>query len=154
MVTDGRLVFVSGGYPRNHTEAIVADGSGKIAWQNNTRVYVPSMLVHQGYLYAVTDAGMAVCWKCDTGEEQWKSRLGGTFDASLVLAGEHLFATNEAGKTFVFMADPSKFELVAENQLGEETYATPTICGSRIYLRTAFFSGEQRQEMLYCIGNK
>ncbi len=62
MVTDGRLVFVSGGYPRNHTEAILADGSAKIVWQNNTRVYVPSMLVHDGYLYAVTDAGAAVCW--------------------------------------------------------------------------------------------
>ncbi len=76
MVTDGRLVFVSGGYPRNHTEAIVADGSARVAWQNNTRVYVPSMLVHEGYLYAVTDAGAAVCWKSDSGAEKWKSPLG------------------------------------------------------------------------------
>jgi outer membrane protein assembly factor BamB len=152
MVSDGRLVFVSGGYPRNHTEAILADGSAKIEWQNNTRVYVPSMLVYQGYLYAVTDAGAAVCWKSDSGAEQWKARLGGTFDASLVLAGEHLFATNESGKTFVFKADPGKFELVAENQLGDEAFATPTICGSRIYLRVVKNSGGARQEVLYCLG--
>ena len=130
----------------------MADGTAKVAWQNNTRVYVPSMLVHQGYLYAVTDAGAAVCWKCDSGAEQWKARLGGTFDASLVLAGEHLFATNESGKTFVFKADPNKFELVAENQLGEEAFATPTICGSRIYHRVVGQSQGARQEMLYCLG--
>ena len=135
MVTDGQRVFVGGGYPRNHTEAIVADGSPQVAWQNKTRVYVPSMLVDKGYLFATTDAGAAVCWKSDTGKEQWKARLGGTFDASLVLVGDKLFGTNEAGKTFVFKADPAKFELVAENQLGEEAFATPTICGSRIYHR-------------------
>ncbi|MBM3847259.1 MAG: serine/threonine protein kinase, partial [Verrucomicrobia bacterium] len=34
MVTDGTRVFASGGYPRNHTVAIQADGSGTVAWQN------------------------------------------------------------------------------------------------------------------------
>jgi hypothetical protein len=62
-VTDGQLIYTSGGYPRNHVSAIRADGSGKVAWENNTRVYVPSMLVKDGHLYAVLDAGFAVCWK-------------------------------------------------------------------------------------------
>src|SRR5678816_4821193 len=58
MVTDGVRVFASGGYPRNHTVAIVADGSGKVAWENNTRVYVPSMIAKEGYLYAVLDLSL------------------------------------------------------------------------------------------------
>jgi hypothetical protein len=37
-VTDGERVFVSGGYPRNHVAAVAADGSGRIAWQNPTRL--------------------------------------------------------------------------------------------------------------------
>ncbi len=97
IVADGQLVFTSGGYPRNHVAAIRADGSGKVVWENGLRVYVPSMLVHAGHLYAVQDAGTAVCWKCDTGKEVWKGRLRGTFSASPVLVGDHLFATNEAG---------------------------------------------------------
>lgn len=68
-VTDGERVFTSGGYPKNHTIAVTADGSGKVAWQNNARVYVPSMIQKDGHLYAVMDAGLAVCWKSDTGEE-------------------------------------------------------------------------------------
>src|SRR4030095_3460547 len=81
-VTDGERVFVSGGYPKNHTVAAFGDGSGRSACQNLTRGYVPSMIVENGYLYAVLDAGMAICWKSDSGEERWKERLGGDFFAS------------------------------------------------------------------------
>lgn len=153
-VTDGQLIFTSGGYPKNHMAAVRADGSGKIVWENNVRVYVPSMLVRDGYLYTVTDAGVAMCWNCSTGEEVWKQRLGtgGTFSSSPVLVGEHFFVTNEAGTTFVFKANSRGCEVIAENQLGEEAFATPTICGSRIYLRVAAQQNGQRQETLYCLG--
>jgi len=153
LVTDGERVFASGGYPRKHVQAIAADGSGKTAWENTAQVYVPSMIVHRGCLFAVQDPGVAMCWKCDTGEELWTKRLGGTFTASLVLVGENLFATNEVGQTFIFKADPAKYQPVAENKLGDEAYATPAICGGRIYMRVVEKAGGQRQEMLYCLGN-
>lgn len=153
-VTDGKLIFTSGGYPKNHVSAVAADGSGKIVWEKGVRVYVPSMLVRDGHLYAVTDDGVAMCWKSDSGKEIWKNRLGGTFTASPVMVGDFMFATNEAGKTFVFKARPEGFELVAENQLGDEAYATPTICGSRIYMRVASHKDGQRQEALYCLGRR
>lgn len=153
-VTDGQLIFTSGGYPKNHTSAVRADGSGKIVWENSSRVYVPSMLVRDGHLYAVLDAGVAMCWKCDSGEKVWEKRIGGVFSSSPVLVGEHIYATNEAGQTFVFKATPAAFELVAENQLGEDVYSTPTICGSRIYTRVAHQIGGKRQETLYCLGQK
>jgi outer membrane protein assembly factor BamB len=152
IVSDGQRVFASGGYPRKHVQAIEADGSGKTAWENTSQVYVPSMIVRDGYLYAVQDAGIAVCWESATGKEIWKERLGGTFSASLVLVGDKLFAANEAGQTFIFRADPKKFELLATNQLGDEVMATPAICGGRIYHRVVDRSTGQRQEMLYCLG--
>ena len=151
-VTDGARIFTSGGYPKNHVAAVAADGSGKVAWENNTRVYVPSMLAHDGYLYGVLDSGMAVCWKADTGKEAWKSRLGGTFTASPVLVGNRIFATNEAGRTFIFKAAPEALELLGDNKLGDEVLATPTICGGRVFMRVAFKKEGKRQEMLYCLG--
>jgi len=153
-VTDGERIFTSGGYPTNHVSAIHADGTGKLAWENKTRVYVPSMLAHDGHLYAVLDAGFAVCWKSDTGKEIWRERITGTFSSSLVLVNDTLLATNEAGKTYLFKASPKGFESVGENQLGDEVMATPTICGDRIYHRVAFQNKGKRQEMLYCIGVK
>jgi outer membrane protein assembly factor BamB len=152
IVTDGERVFVSGGYPRRHVQAIVADGSGKTAWENTAQVYVPSMIAHQGYLYGMQDNGVAMCWKSDTGEEMWKSRVGGTHTASLVLVGDLLFATNESGQTFIYKASPKKFELVAENQLGDEAYATPTICGGHVYMRVVERNEARHEEWLYCLG--
>ena len=153
-VTDGGLIFTSGGYPKNHLAAVKADGSGEVVWENNSRVYVPSLLAKDGYLYAVLDAGVAMCWKADSGAEVWKGRLGGTFSASPVLVGNQIFATSERGRTFIFRATPDGFELLAENQLGDETFATPTICGNRVYLRVAAQENGRRQETLVCIGKK
>lgn len=154
MVTDGQTIFTSGGYPRNHVAGYRADQGGKLLWQNNTRVYVPSMVVHQGHLFAVTDAGLAVCWNCKTGEQTWKARLGGTFNASLVLVGNLLFATSQSGRTFIFQANPRSFQLVQRNQLGRDVFATPSICGDRIYMRVVSAEGKGRQECLYCIGKR
>ncbi len=150
-VTDGKRIFVSGGWPKNHIMAIEADGSGKIIWQNTARVYVPSMLMKDGHLYATMDAGFATCWDSATGKELWKERLGGAFFASPVLVGERIYATNLAGKTFVYSTDPKEFKLLATNQLGNEVYASPIVSGKRLYLRVAF-KGAKRQESLYCIG--
>jgi len=153
-VTDGIHVYSSGGYPKNHVSAIRADGSGKVVWRNKVRVYVPSMIVHQGHLYAIADAGVLYCWKSDTGEEKWKGRLGGTFSASLALADGKLYAANEAGDCFVAEASAKAFKLLAKNKLGDEIFASPVICGQRLFLRTAHRSGSERQEFLYCIGKK
>ena len=152
-VTDGVHVYSSGGYPRNHLAALKADGSGKIAWETKDRVYVPSLLLSKGHLFGVLDAGTAACWASDTGKELWKSRLGGTFSSSPVLAGDRIYATNEAGETSIFEASPEKFTKVGANKLGDEALATPAICGGRIYTRVAQKIDGRRQELLYCLGS-
>ena len=152
MVSDGTLVFSSGGYPRNHVQAVRASDQ-KTVWQKTTRVYVPSMVVYKGHLFAVTDAGVAYCWKSSTGETAWKSRLGGVFTSSLTLAGDNFFATNEKGTTFVFKASTERFNRVSRNQLGDACYASPAFAGNKIFTRVVGRSGGKRQEYLVCIGN-
>jgi hypothetical protein len=76
------------------------------------------------------------------------------FSASLTLVNDYLYAANEAGECFVFEANSKEFKLVAKNQLGDEIFATPVICGNRIYQRVAHRDGSKRQEILYCIGAK
>ncbi len=152
-ITNGTLVYTSGGYPKNHMSAIRADGSGEVVWENKERLYVPSLVILGDHLYGILDAGITVCWQADSGKELWKKRLGGTFSASPVLVGDQLFMTNEEGDFFVLRANPDAFELLAKNQLGQEVFATPTIVGSRIYHRVAHRDASGlRQEVLYCLG--
>ena len=151
-LTDGRVVITSGGYPDNHVSAVLADGSGKVFWRNNLRVYVPSMLLIGKHLFAVLDAGIATCLDLETGEEVWKKRLGGTFSSSPVLVGQNIYATNEEGTTFIWRASTQGYESVAENNLGTSVFASPAICGNRIYTRAVLPGGDKRQEYLFCIG--
>lgn len=143
------MVFATGGYPEKELLAIRADGQGNVgkshvAWRTGKGVtYVPSPLYHDGHLYVVADGGLTTCFEAATGKEVWQGRLTGNFSSSPVLVGNLLYASNEAGKTFVFKTGP-KFELVATNELDGGILATPTICGGRIYLRT--------DKELYCIG--
>lgn len=150
-VTDGSRVFVGGGYPKNNVTAVEADGSGRIAWQHGVRVYVPSMLVRDGHVFATLDSGHAVCWKSDTGEEVWREKVDRDFYASPVMVGNRVYATSLNGLTSVFEATPQGFKMIGQNQLGDEALATPAICGNRIYLRHAR-KGDPRQETLWCIG--
>ena len=150
-VTDGRRVFVSGGYPRNNVTAVEADGSGRIAWQNNTRVYVPSMLVRNGHLYAVLDAGQIVCWRADTGAELWREKVDRDFYGSPVMLGDRVYVTNLRGVTFVVEVSPAGAKVLAQNKVGDEALASPAIAGGRVFLRAAKMTPE-RQDYLWCIG--
>ena len=148
-VTDGRHIFTSGGYPRNHVSAIVADGSNDVTWETDTRVYVPSMIVSDGLLLAAADAGVAYCWEAATGKELWKKRLGGTFSGSPVLVGDLMFVTNEEAETYVVRVSAEGAEIISVNRLGESAFATPTIVGDSVYLRARGGEGDARVDRIH-----
>jgi outer membrane protein assembly factor BamB len=150
-VSDGSRVFLGGGYPKNHTIAVEADGSGKIAWENVTKTYVPSMIVKNGHVFAVGDGGRAVCWKAATGEELWSEKVDREFYGSPVMADSRIYVTSKGGVTSVFEATQEKFALLGQNQLGDESFSSPAICDNRLYLRSAK-SSPTRQEYLWCVG--
>jgi outer membrane protein assembly factor BamB len=98
------------------------------------------------YLYLPDEPGIE-CLDVVTGKQVWTHReRGQNFWASLVAAGDRIYATTQQGKTFVFAADPSEFKLLATNALGERINATPAISGEEIFVRT--------WQNLYCIGKK
>jgi outer membrane protein assembly factor BamB len=151
-VSDGSVVFSSGGYPRNHIGAYLTDGSGQVAWEDTTRVYVPSMLLRDGTLFGVADGGIAFCRRSDNGDELWQGRLSGTFTSSPVIVGNRIYATNEDGLTFVFSSGTKQFKLLNRNQLGEEVYATPAVSRGCLFQRIARKENDSRQEYIVCIG--
>lgn len=154
MVWDKDTVFASGGYPAAETLAVKSDGSGKVLWRNKQKCYEQSMLATGGYLYALTDQGVAFCWRGSDGKEMWKERLKGPVSASPVLANGNIYWANELGTMYVFRATPEKFDLVAQNQIGNDSFPSPAICGGQIFLRVGAGARPERQEWLYCFANK
>ena len=154
MVWEGDIAFASGGYPKPETLAVRADGSGTVLWTNNQKCYEQSMLVYDGYLYGLTDGGIIFCWRGIDGQQMWKERLTGPVSASPVMAGGHIYWANERGTLYVFRPNPERFELVAENQVGTESFASPAISAGRIFLRVGERSEGTRKEFLYCFGKR
>ena len=154
MVWDGKNVYASGGFPKAETLGIAGDGSKKILWRNNKKCYEQSMLAYDGSIYALTDNGIAYCWDGASGEQKWEKRLQGPVSASPVLIGNKILWANEGGTFFVWRASPEKFELLAENQLGDESFASPAVAGNQLFLRVAKQVDGVRQEFLFCIGEK
>jgi len=151
MLTDGELVFASGGHPKKETICVRGDGSGTVVWKNRTKIYEPSMLLVDQHLYGITDSGIAYCWEASTGKEKWKQRLGLSFSASPVLHEGLIIVPSLSGETLIFKADSETYEELSRNSLGTDTYASPAISNGKIFLRCGHGTDKDRTETLYCI---
>lgn len=149
-VWDNERVFASGGYPQSETVAIQLGTRPQRKWSANQKCYEQSMIVIDGCLYALTDNGILFCWNAEDGTELWKQRFGGPVSASPVYAGGHLYCANEAGALFVVKPNTDACELIAENQVGNDSFPSPAIAGNQLFLRVANRGRAQRQEVLYC----
>ena len=89
-VTDGQLVFMTGGHPKREIVAIRPDGEGNvtdthIAWETARGApFVSSPVVVRDNLFVVSDAGVASCLHSTTGKRLWQKRLGAGFYASMI----------------------------------------------------------------------
>ncbi|MDB6031025.1 MAG: outer rane biosis protein BamB [Verrucomicrobiales bacterium] len=145
------LLFMTGGFPDHHILAIKPDGQGnitksdKIVWRTNKGVsYVPSPISEGDYFLVVSDSGVAHCFAAKTGKIAWQERMG-SHHASLVSAKGLVYFLNDDGVMNVVKPEEN-FERVAQNQLGEKTFASPAISQGQMFIR-----GDKH---LFCIGEK
>lgn len=149
-VLDGGLVFLSTGFDTAKLLAIRPTGQGIVTethlqWQLDKNVpKTPSMIAHEGLVYAISDDGIALCVDGETGDVLYRKRVGGNFSSSPLLAGDHVYFTSEQGATTVIKTG-REFEQVAHNELGERTLASLAVLDGTILLRTS--------EALYRIGD-
>jgi outer membrane protein assembly factor BamB len=114
-------------------------------WREKQTQAIGSGVVVDGRLYiANSGPATAQCIDCRTGKALWTARLdAGPNWGSLVLAAGRLYVTSRRGITTIFRPNPHRFELLATNDLGEASNATPAISDGQIFLRT--------DGHLYCI---
>lgn len=144
-------ILASGGYPEKET--VCLSSTGEKLWSNSEAFYEPSLNVVGNYVVGVNDNGIAICWDLESGERLWRERLGGNFSASPIRVGENFYVPNLEGTTFVFRAG-DRFELIAENRLGDDAYASPAVSAGQLFLRVGIGKGADRREQLVCIGQR
>ena len=136
------LIFVSSSYDRPVLYAVKPAGArgdvtdSHVAWTHpKGSPNTPSPLVLGDELYFVSDAGIATCVAARTGNVHWSERLGGGFSASPVAAEGRIYFQNEEGIGYVLKAGRT-FELLARNDIGERTLASPAVADHALILRS------------------
>ena len=147
-VVAGNLLCNSAGVLGRETlcAALSDDGASSpdVVWRIPAKApRIPSGVLYQGLLFTVTDLAVMTAFDAATGRSVWARRLkGGRFSASLLAADGRIYATSERGLTTV-VAAKRKFELLAENHVGEEVRGSPAAAGGCLLVRT--------RQHLYCI---
>jgi outer membrane protein assembly factor BamB len=96
---------------------------------------VPTPVVKDDLLFLWNDRGIVSCYSATTGANYWRERVDGSFYASPVIAGQHVYCPSREGEMIVVVAS-KKFEEVGRIALGEGAHATPAIAGGRMFVRT------------------
>ncbi len=140
------------GTPRLH--GIKLGGQGDVTathrvWnREDTGTFVPTPIVYQGRFYLVRDRTDVECLDPETGKTIWRDAFPKSsliFYASPVIAGGKLYAAREDGTVFVARIE-GKFELLAQNAMGERVAASPVPVLDRLLIR-----GEKH---LFCVEGK
>jgi outer membrane protein assembly factor BamB len=143
------LVLGCSSWPKRILVALRPDGEGDVtashvAWSTAEGApYVPSPVsVGDWFFTAGFATKEAFCYEAATGKILWHEKMG-LHHASPVTAEGRVYFLNDDGVMHIVKAGPA-FELVARNELGEKTYASPTVSGGQLFLRGF--------KNLYCIG--
>jgi outer membrane protein assembly factor BamB len=136
------LLILSTGYDRATLLAVRPDGArgdatqSAIAWQiKKNAPLTPSPLVVGDEVYTVSDNGFATCADARTGKVHWSQRLGGNFSASPVAAEGRIYFLSESSVCTIVRA-ATKYEQLAQNDLGQRTLASPAVTDNALFIRT------------------
>lgn len=114
-------------------------------WIEKADMQMASPTICQGKLYLLERRTPNLhCVNVANGETVYRSRVRGAkaFWASPWTDGQRVYALDASGTTHV-LASGDEYDLLAANELGQQTWGTPALADGRIFLRTV--------EQLYCI---
>jgi outer membrane protein assembly factor BamB len=153
---DGIIFFYTsfvtppGGDPYAELLAVDPDGKGDIAASNIIwRVKFPVLqlltpLVKDGLIYTVDSEGTLLCMDTKTGETVWSEKLKGKYNSSPVYIAGHIYFNSIRGETLV-IKEGREFEMVAQNSLDGDIWATPAVINGAILMRTSKYLYKIRQ---------
>jgi len=121
--------------------AVNPDGKGDITgsnvlWKKRMEpMQIMTPVIKDGLIYTVDTKNNLICLDASTGKEIWTTHLKANFNASPVYAAGNIYLFSIRGEGLVIK--PGRvLEIVAQNQLKDQVWATPAFLRNSIILRT------------------
>lgn len=152
------IAYLYGGYRQVGSLAVRGGGRGDVTkshvlWSSKDTSYIATPVLRDKHLYWLDKSGIAYCVDAQSGRRLDRRRIPGVrggrgikFFASMILAGDHIYAVSRRSGTFVLRATP-EFPLVSQNKFSDddsEFNGTPAVSNNELFMRSNKF--------LYCIG--
>lgn len=159
IISNEDIVFVFGGFRSAGSLALRVGGKNDVSkshvqWSSKNSSYVATPVFNDGYLYWISDNGLAFCVAANTGELVYKERVpeikagNRPVYASPVVANGKIYVPTRWDGVLVLQAKPV-FKILSQNQFsGDDSdfNATPSISNNQIFLRS--------NQFLYCVSEK
>jgi len=143
------LIYVFTGYYRYLRRAYairpgahgdITGAKESIVWMREEAPYLSTPVASGKYVFAFGNraTGILNVYDALTGATVYQQRIGqGTgASASMIAAGDHVYATNEDGEVYVIKVG-SAYEQTAVNKMEEPVLATPAASGGALFIRGA-----------------
>jgi outer membrane protein assembly factor BamB len=141
VVVDDAYVLLSKGYSQGaallHVSSQDGDWKTTAVWRNESslKTKFTTAVVHNGYAYGLSD-GILECVDLHTGKREWKQ--GRYRQGQVLLVGEHLLITSEAGEIVLVKASPNQWdELASLPVIGDVSWNTAALSGDRLLMRNS-----------------
>ena len=134
-------LFICTGFNTPQLLAIDPSGTGDVTdshvkWTYSTSVpKTPSILSINNQIVMTSDDGIASGVDIQTGKENWRKRLGGTYSASPLVAGNIVYFQSESGEALVMKMEES-LEEISRNQLPGRIFASYSVIEHDLLIRS------------------
>jgi outer membrane protein assembly factor BamB len=156
-IWDGKVYFYTGFFSNSEgtkvAELLAVDPTGKgdvsqthVLWRHEGPILqLLTPVVKDGLIYTIDTRNSMRCIDAQTGQTIWEQRVRGRFNASPVYADGKIYFPSTTGSVFV-VEEGRNLNILAENNLDGEIWATPAVVDNSLLIRTSKF--------LYRIGSK
>ncbi|MFO0903310.1 MAG: PQQ-binding-like beta-propeller repeat protein [Pirellulales bacterium] len=136
------LLFACTGYPKPQLWAVRTGGTGDVtdshvAWIYDRQVpELSSPLAVDEQIYLASLSGVLACLDAKTGAKLWQQRVGGSFHASPIAVGNHVYFVDRDGTTTVVKAG-REYQVMGTGQAAGIHQATPAVYNHGLLLRSS-----------------
>ena len=116
-----------------HYSTVDANGDGKLIFEETMHRTMGTVAIKDDILVVADFSGLVHCLDAKTGKPYWTHDMLAACWSSPLIAGEHIYISDEDGEVTIMKLSKEKEEVAAIN-MGNSVYSTPIVANGVLYI--------------------